>query len=167
MRSVGLFILLFLAGQGLLNAAPVGLDSGLQLLKQQALELERDVLILEERLEQPLVIFFSLQVQRKFRLESLEILLDGKPLKSLSYDSVTRNALRKGGAQQVYRGKVAAGEHELIAYYRNSRDYQRGAKIRFQKSPKPTFIEIIIRPQADSDNRFLLPELAIRQWDNI
>jgi hypothetical protein len=99
-------------------------------------------------------------------LDSLAILLDGKPLKSLNYNSATREALRKGGAQQVYRGEVEAGEHELIAYYRNSRDYQRGAKIRFKKSLKPTFIEIVIRQQEDSKN-LLLPELTIRQWDNI
>jgi hypothetical protein len=165
MRSVGLWVLLFLAGQGQLNAAPVGLDSGLQLLKQQALELERDVLILEEQLEQPLVIYFSMEMEKRFRLESLDILLDGKPLKSLEYSGATLKALRKGGAQQVYRGAIEVGEHELIAYYRNNRDYQRGAKIRFHKKTKPTFIEIIIRQQPQSESR-QQPELLIRQWDD-
>ena len=165
MRCICFILICVLAVPGLLNASPSGLDSSLQLLKQQALELERDLLILEEQLDHPLVIYLSMDAAHKFKLESLHILLDGEPLQIHEYDSNTRDALRKGGAQLVYSGKLALGQHELIAYYRSNRDHQRGAKLEIHKTLKPTFIEIIIQSQQGTETR-LRPELFMREWDN-
>jgi len=159
-----IFLAILLALWGLGQAQAAGLDNGLQQLKQEALELERDVLILEEQLENPLVIYFSMQAPRKFRLQSLHILIDGKPLKTLDYDSATRQALARGGAQRVYQGRLASGTHELIAYYSDHRDYQRGSKRQISKTLKPKFIEIVIQPQPGSESR-AQPELVIREWD--
>lgn len=158
------FLRVLLALWGMGQAQAGGLDTSLQLLKQQALELERDVLILEEQVEHPLVIYFSMQASSKFRLQSLHILLDGQPLIIHEYDSLTRDALHKGGAQLVYQGRLAAGEHELIAYYRNNRDYQRGSKRVINKTLQAKFIEVVVRQEPGAESRSQ-PELTIREWD--
>ena len=159
-----LWVALVLFGSGQLHAAGTGLDPSLQLLKQQALELERDVLILEEQMDHPLVIYLSMEAQRKFKLHSLHIVIDGQLVRTHVYDSNTREALEKGGAQQVYKGALAPGDHELIVYYRNSRAYQRGEKRVINKTLKPQFIEIHI-PRAESLESRSQPELVIREWD--
>jgi hypothetical protein len=72
--------------------------------------------------------------------------------------------LHRGGAQRVYQGGLAAGKHELIAYYRNSRDYQRGSKQVFNKTLQAKFIEVVVRQEPGAESRSQ-PELTIREWD--
>lgn len=160
-RSVSLFMLLCLASS---RAICGGLDVELQDLKLQALALESDVLILQEQLEHPLTIYLSMDADARFKLDTLDILLDGKPLRSIEYDSQSIAGLRRGGAQRVFRGEVAEGSHELIAYYRSNRSYQRGARMRFEKTLKPQFMEIVISREEGVDTR-LKPKLEIRLWD--
>lgn len=160
----GLLVMLLMLGAGQTGAVGAGLDPSLQLLKQQALELERDLLILQEQMENPLVIYFSMQASSRFKLQSLHILIDGQVVKTHEYDSNTLQGLKKGGAQRVYAGQLAPGPHELIVYYRNNRDYQRGNKRIIHKTLKPAFLEILIRPTDSLESRSQ-PELLIQEWD--
>ena len=141
-----------------------GLDSALQLLKQQELELERDLLILEEQVTNPLVIYFSMDTDHKFKLDSLTILLDGKKLTAKEYNAAIIKNLRRGSAQLVFKGSIAQGKHELIAYYTSNRDYQRGSKLIIEKTIQPKFLEIVIQKQDSKESR-LQPELMIREWN--
>ena len=146
------------------QAVAGGLDAELQNLKIQALELERDVLILEEQLSRPVSIYLSMDADSRFKLDTLDILLDGRSIRSIEYDSKSIAGLRKGGAQLVYRGELAEGNHELIAYYRNHRAYQRGAKISFRKTLKPAVIEIMILRDKGIET-LATPKLEFKIWD--
>lgn len=140
-----------------------GLDSGLQLLKQQSLELERDLLILEEQVANPLVIYFSMDTDRKFRLDTLNVLLDGEKLVNQQFSREDLKPLRQGGAQLIYKGGIKPGKHELIAYYISDRDYQRGAKFIIEKTLQPAFLEVIIQKQESKESR-LQPAMIIHEW---
>jgi hypothetical protein len=135
----------------------------LEMLRQQTIELNRDFEIYEESLSKPLVIYFSINADQKFRIKSLRVLLDGKLLKLIEYDDKSRRALDAGGAQLVFSGSVLPGKHELIAYYISDRDYQGGTSRVIQKQDETQYMEIEIQKQNTKKSR-LQPDVMIREW---
>lgn len=132
----------------------------MQSLKQQSLSLDRDLLLLEEKITRPLSIYLSTQVDAKFVLHSMTLTLDGKPLLDVKYSDVERKALAKGGAQLLYRGALSPGEHQLIAYYQSDKGYQGGSKFKFSKDDASQIIEIKILKGNSRESR-LQPSVVI------
>ncbi|MCL6645879.1 MAG: aminopeptidase P family N-terminal domain-containing protein [Dehalococcoidia bacterium] len=73
-------------------------------------------------------------------------------------------ALHRGGVQRLYVGNLKAGEHELVAFFTgqgpHTRDYKRGATVKFEKGTDPKYIELRIR---DSTGK-LQPEFDVKVW---
>ncbi len=132
----------------------------LQTLKQQSLSLDRDLLLLEEKITRPLSIYLSTQVDAKFVLNSMTLTLDDKPLLDIQYTDNERQALAKGGAQLLYRGALPSGEHQLIAYYSSDKGYQGGTKFKFSKGDISQVIEIKILKGNSRESR-LKPAVVI------
>ena len=145
------------------------LDEQVQDLKKLAVDLNRDLFLLEEELLFPantqVAVFVSMDVGEFFALDSVEIKLDVKDVTNYLYTEREVDALLRGGVQRVFVGNLRAGEHELVAMFTgggtHDRDYRRGASVVFDKGIGPKFIELTI---SDRENK-LQPEFIIREWD--
>jgi hypothetical protein len=149
-------------------AKAVGLDDRIQDVKAEVIRLNRDLLILEEELLFPantqVAVFVSMDVGKLFALESVKIKLDGKDVANYLYTPAEVQALHRGGVQRIYVGNLKAGEHELVAFFTgqgpHTRDYKRGATVKFEKGTEPKYIELRIR---DSTGK-LQPEFDVKVW---
>ena len=145
------------------------LDEQVQDLKKLAVDLNRDLFLLEEELLFPastqVAVFVSMDVGEFFALDSVEIKLDDKDVTNYLYTEREVEALHRGGVQRVYVGNLRAGPHELVAMFTgggtHERDYRRGASLDFEKGIGPKFIELTI---TDRENK-LQPEFVVREWD--
>ena len=145
------------------------LDEEVQDLKKLAVDLNRDLFLLEEELLFPsstqVAVFVSMDVGEFFALDSVEVELDGKEVASYLYTDREVDALIRGGVQRLYVGNVRAGEHELVAVFTgrgpHERDYRRGAALSFDKGIGPKYIELTI---SDRTTR-LQPEFVVTEWE--
>lgn len=145
------------------------LDEDVQDLKKQVLDLNRDLFLLEEELLFPantqVAIFVSMDVGEFFGLDSVELKLDGKDVTNYLYTAREVDALIQGGVQRLYVGNLKAGEHELVAVFTgegpHTRDYRRGASLKFEKGIGPKYIELTI---SDRESR-LQPEFVVKEWE--
>lgn len=145
------------------------LDEEVQELKKLAVDLNRDLFLLEEELLFPastqVSVFVSMDVGAFFGLDSVELKLDGKDVASYLYTEREVDALHRGGVQRLFAGNVRAGEHELVAFFTgqgpHERAYRRGATLTFEKGIGPKYIELRI---SDRESR-LQPEFVVVEWE--
>jgi hypothetical protein len=145
------------------------LDQDVQDLKKQVLDLNRDLFLLEEELLFPantqVAVFVSMDVGEYFGLDSVEVKVDDKDVANYLYTTREVDALIKGGVQRIYIGNMKAGEHELVAVFTgegpHTRDYRRGATLKFEKGIGPKYIELTI---SDRENK-QQPEFVVREWE--
>jgi len=168
----GLLPGLLLAAMGLTALADEqinSLDQDTQDLKQEIIELNRDLFILEEDLLFPantqLTVFLSTDVGELFELDSVELRINGERVASHLYTAREADALRRGGVQRLHLGNLRSGEHLLEAVMvgkgPSGRDYRRGADLTFEKRQRPQYIELRI----DDSTRKQQPEFDIKVWD--
>src|SRR6266540_2485977 len=91
-----------------------GQDEQVQEIKGDVLSIAAELNQLEEKLLYPsntqVAVFVSLVGGETFRLDSVEIQLDGKPVAHHLYSFKELEALQKGGVQRIYTGNVRSGE---------------------------------------------------------
>jgi len=147
---------------------PQGLDTRVQALKQEAMEVNRDLLVLEEELLFPastqVAVFVSVDVGTLFDLDSVQLKLDDSVVTSYLYTDRELQALHRGGVQRLYTGNLKSGKHELVAVFIGKgprwRDYRRGTTLRFDKGTDPKYIELQIR----DETRGQRPEFRVKEW---
>ncbi len=147
---------------------PVTLDSRIQDIKSDVINLNRDLLVLEEELLFPantqVALFVSMDVGKMFELDSVQVKIDDKLVANYLYTPLEVQALHRGGVQRLYIGNLRAGNHELVAFFTgrgpHTRDYKRGATIRFDKDTQAMYAELRIQ---DSQAK-LQPEFDIKLW---
>ena len=145
-----------------------GVDEQAQTLKQDVMDLNRDLLALEEELLFPastqVAVFVSMDVGALFELDSVEIKLDDKVVAHYLYTQREIEALRRGGVHRLYLGNLRTGKHELVAFFigkgPHDRDYRRGATLDFEKQTDPKYIELQIKDVT----RNLQPEFRVKEW---
>ncbi len=145
-----------------------GVKEEVQSLKQQVLELNRDLFLLEEELLFPsntqVSVFVSMDVGEFFQLDSVEVKIDGKQVADYLYTKREIDALIRGGVQRIHIGNLPTGEHELVALFigkgPKGRDYKRGATATFKKGLGPKYVELKIVDQT----RNYQPEFDIKEW---
>jgi hypothetical protein len=145
------------------------LDEDVQDLKKLAVDLNRDLFLLEEELLFPsntqTAVFVSMDVGEFFGLDSVELKIDNKDVANYLYTEREAQALLKGGVQRLFIGNLKAGEHELVAVFTGEgphvRDYRRGASLTFEKGIGPKYIELTV---SDRENK-LQPEFVVREWE--
>ena len=145
-----------------------GLDTSIQSLKQEAMELNRDLLVLEEELLFPastqVAVFVSVDVGTLFDLDSVQLKLDNTVVTNYLYTEREVSALHRGGVQRLYMGNLKTGKHELVAVFTGKgphrRDYRRGTTLSFDKSTDSKYIELQIR----DETRGQQPEFRVREW---
>jgi len=93
------------------------LDEQVQEIKSDVLSIASELGGLEERLLFPsntqVAVFVSLGEGESFRLDSVQILIDGEPVAHHIYSFKELEALQKGGVQRIYTGNLRTGEHRL------------------------------------------------------
>lgn len=144
------------------------LDSKVQDLKKQVMELNRDLFVLEEELLFPastqVAVFLSMDVGQLFQLDSVQVKLNDKVVTNYLYTEREVQALHRGGMQRLYLGNLKVGKHELVAFFTgkgpHDRDYRRGATVTFEKGTNPKYIELQIR---DVESK-LQPEFRVKEW---
>lgn len=145
-----------------------GLQDEIQDLKQKALELNRDLFLLEEELLFPsntqISVFVSMDVGEFFELDSVTVQLNGKEVANYLYTNQEIEALVRGGVQRIHVGNLRQGEHELVAFFTgkgpHGRDYKRGATTRINKDLGPKYVELKIVDQTKNHQ----PEFSIKEW---
>lgn len=146
-----------------------GMDREVQDLKQDVLDLNRDLALLEEELLFPastqVAVFLSMDVGTYFQIDSVQLRLDDKQVANYLYTEREVDGLNRGGIQRLYLGNVRFGQHELTAFFTgkgpNDRDYRRGATITFRKGEGAKFLELRITDR----QRAQQPEFVIKEWE--
>lgn len=145
------------------------LDREVQSLKDEVLDLNRDLFLLEEELLFPantqVAFFLSMDVGEYFALDSVNLKIDGKDVANYLYTQREVNALHRGGVHRLHLANLEVGEHELVAVFDGQgphvRDYRRGATMSFEKGIGAKYVELQITDKAPKQQ----PEFAIREWE--
>ena len=107
----GGWLLILLSAQVSWSGELGNLDAEIQDIKQQTLELNRDLFILEEELLFPansqLAVFLSVDIGEYFALDAVKLSVDGEVVSHYLYTSRQLNALQRGGVHRLYIGNLA------------------------------------------------------------
>lgn len=151
------------------NGPVTTMDTRIQDLKKQVLDLNRNLFLLEQDLLFPantqFSVFVSMDVGMLFDLDSVQLKIDGKVVGNHLYTEREVKALRRGGVQRLYIGNLTSGEHDLVAFFvgkgPKDRDYKRGTTVRITKGPSAQFVELKIT----ASEAKLQPEFKAKVWE--
>ncbi len=127
-----------------------GLDEQVQEIKSDVLGIAAELNQLEEKLLYPsdtqVAVFVALAGGETFRLDSVDIQLDGAPVAHHLYSFKELEALRKGGVQRIYTGNVQSGEHDLevlvLGKTEGGTDFKKTGRFKVAKDVGPKIVEI-------------------------
>ncbi len=128
------------------------LDGQVQEIKSEVLSIASELSILEERLLYPsdtqIALFVSIAEDEKFRLDAVQIDINGEQTAHHIYSFKELEALQKGGVQRIYTGNIATGEHQLnvtmIGKLKNGNDFSASDSFVFAKGVKPKALGITL-----------------------
>jgi hypothetical protein len=129
-----------------------GLDEQVQEIKTDVLSIAAQLNQLEEKLLYPsdtqIAIFVSMAKDEKYRLDAVDIGLDGKSVAHHLYTFKELDALRKGGVQRIYVGNVRTGEHALqvtvMGKSEGGSDFQKGGSFKITKNIGPKLVGVVL-----------------------
>lgn len=132
-----------------------GLDEQVQEIKNDVLGIAAELNQLEEKLLYPsntqVAVFISLTRGETFRLDSVEIRLDGAAVAYHLYTFKELEALQKGGVQRIYTGNVRSGEHDLQVFVTGrsgeGADFKKTERFKVNKEVGPRIVEISLAAQ--------------------
>jgi len=147
------------------SIAQAGSKEQMQSLDEQVQEIKSDVLgiaaelnRLEEKLLYPsntqVAVFVSLDEGETFRLDSVQIQIDGDLVAHHIYSLKELDALEKGGVQRIYTGNVPTGSHQLVVTVAgqlpSGSDFSRVENFSFSKDVEPKLVELsLAAPNSD------------------
>jgi len=145
------------------------LDHKVENLKKEVISLNRELFVLEEELLFPATtqtfVFLSMDNDTFFKLDAVELQIDGKTVANHLYTERELKALKRGGVQRLHLANLKQGTHEVVAYFvgvgPNGRDYRRGATYHFDKGFDPKYIEVKIGESTAKEQ----PEFLIHEWE--
>ena len=128
------------------------LDDQVQEIKSDVLGIAADLTRLEEKLLYPsntqISIFVSIAQGQPFRLDAMQINIDGRLATHYIYAFKELDALQHGGVQRVYTGNVPTGAHEIVVSVNgktdSDKDFNQTAKFEFTKGVEPKLLGITL-----------------------
>jgi hypothetical protein len=128
------------------------LDGQVQEIKSDVLDIASELQNLEERLLYPsgtqLAIFVDVDEDRPFRLDAVQIEIDGELATHHIYSFNELEALQKGGVQRAYTGNVVTGNHEMtitvMGKTDGGEDFSRSDTVSFSKGVRPKTLGITL-----------------------
>lgn len=143
------------------------LAAEMETLKQALVNLNRDLFILEEDLLFPsstqVAVYLSMDVGEYFKLDAVELKVDGKLATNYLYTDRQVNALYKGGVQRLYVGNINQGSREISAFFigtgPENRPYKRAVTLEFDKDDEAATVELKIIDSASKQQPAFSAEL--------
>ena len=128
------------------------LDGQVQEIKSDVLSIASELSTLEERLLYPsgtqIALFVSLAPEDSFRLDAVQIEIDGELATHHIYSFKELEALQKGGVQRIYTGNVPTGNHQLnvtmSGKLKNGKDFSQSDSFSFAKGVEPKALGITL-----------------------
>jgi hypothetical protein len=144
-----------------------GLDEQVQEVKSDVLSIAAELDQLEEKLLYPsnthIAVFVSLAQGETFRLDAVQVQIDGQLAAHYIYSFKELEALQKGGVQRIYTGNVATGQHEIAVSLNgkleSGKEYVRTERFPFTKDVGPKLIGLTLAGP-DSGK----PAIAVGDW---
>lgn len=144
------------------------LDRDLQAIKQEAVDIGEALLELEEAVLYPrdlqLIVFVSLSPETTLRPATVQIKVNGERVLTQALDDEGILALRTGGAQRLYMGRLPYGQHTLAASLESSSEtvqrYRHRVSATFLKGLGPKHMELVIQVTDRGSD----PKLTLREW---
>ena len=132
------------------------LDEQVQEIKTDVLGIAADLTRLEEKLLYPsgtqVAIFVSIAEGEKFRLDSMQIDIDGALATHYLYGFKELDALQHGGVQRVYTGNIPTGSHEIAVSINGKTpggdDFKSSETFSFDKGVEPKLLGIALNGPA-------------------
>lgn len=135
------------------------LDGKVAALKEKALELNRDLTLIEEESFIPpsahLVVFFGIEKKTTPQNRHIQVRLelDGELVANHTYAKRELHALHRSGKHRLYLGSVPVGKHHLVAKFSGSggsKDFETRTSIEFTKAWERKNIEVMMSlPEKD------------------
>ena len=134
------------------------LDEQVQEIKSDVLSIASELNGLEERLLFPsntqVAVFVSLAEGESFRLDSVQILIDGELVAHHIYSFKELEALQKGGVQRIYTGNIRTGEHRIDVSVAGKQpggaDFSGSESFSFSKEVEPKLVGITLAGDGSS-----------------
>ncbi|MBN1238093.1 MAG: hypothetical protein JXB36_06305 [Gammaproteobacteria bacterium] len=128
------------------------LDEQVQEIKADVLGIARDLTLLEERLLYPsntqVAVFVDLAAGETFRLDAVQLQIDGELVAHYIYSFKELEALQNGGVQRVYTGNVATGSHEITVSVngklQSGREFSSSRSFSFSKGVEPKLLGLTL-----------------------
>ena len=142
-------------GQQVTREQIKGLDEQVQEIKSDVLSIAAQLNQLEEKLLYPsntqVAVFVSIAGGERFRLDAVEIHLDGTAVAHHIYTFKELEALQKGGVQRIYTGNIRAGMHDLqvsmMGKSAGGADLRETEHFKVKKDVGPKIVEISLAAQ--------------------
>jgi hypothetical protein len=172
MKSSGVVLLLALLGtsvQAMQQETTQPLQQDMAQLKQQVIQLNRELFLLEQALlfppETQLSLFLSVDTGQFMQIDSVELLLDDEPVGGHLYTPTQLEALKRGAIQPLLQLNIDAGQHQLTAVFvgkgPDNRDYRRAVNYSFEKKAEPVLLELQVNDRSSNYQ----PEFVIQPWE--
>jgi hypothetical protein len=144
-----------------------GLDEQVQEIKSDALGIAAELNRLEEKLLYPsnsqLAVFVSLAPGAKFRLDAVEIQVDGKAVAHHLYTLKELEALQRGGVQRIYTGNIRNGEHNLqvsvLGKSASGGEYRNSASFKVTKDVAPKLVGVTLATPGSANQG-----ISLKDW---
>ncbi|MDH3546912.1 MAG: hypothetical protein OEN22_07415 [Gammaproteobacteria bacterium] len=128
------------------------LDGQVQEIKSDVLNIASELSNLEERLLYPsntqVAVFVAIAEEEEFRLDSVQIEINGELATHHIYSFNELEALQKGGVQRIFTGNVATGDHQLsvtmMGKLKNGNDFTESDSFKFAKGIDPKALGITL-----------------------
>lgn len=133
------------------------LDGQVQEIKSDVLNIASELSNLEERLLYPsgtqIAVFVSMAENEQFRLDAVQVEINGELATHHIYSFNELEALQKGGVQRIYTGNIPSGDHQLnvtmIGKLKNGTDFNASDSFVIAKGIKPKALGITLsRPES-------------------
>jgi hypothetical protein len=136
------------------------LDGQVQEIKSDVLNIASELSILEERLLYPsntqIAVFVSIDKDEDFRLDAIELEINGELATHHIYSFNELEALQKGGVQRIYTGNIPTGDHQLnvtmMGKLKSGDDFTESDSFAFAKGIKPKALGVTLAGPGLGDN---------------
>jgi hypothetical protein len=141
-----------LNAQELSGSKMQSLDGQVQEIKSDVLSIASELSILEERLLYPsntqVAVFVSIAENEDFRLDAVQVEIDGELATHHIYSFNELEALKKGGVQRIYTGNIPTGDHQLnvtmMGKLKNGDDFTESDSFGFAKDVTPKALGVTL-----------------------
>lgn len=128
------------------------LDEQVQEIKSDVLSIATELNQLEEKLLYPsntqLAVFVELAEGKEFRLDAVQIEIDGELVAHYIYSFKELEALEGGGVQRIYTGNLPTGDHQIgisvAGKLPSGKDYSTSESFAFTKGIEPKLLGVTL-----------------------